>query len=235
MTVIGFTTISESPRDDIVPGMMEIFPDGITSAQRGCLDGLTRPEIDALAPEAGEVGIITLLKSGDSVLLSHSKILPIMQRKVDELVRDENAEVVVILCGADWTAIRSDKLIINPGKVFPGVISSLATGRRLGVIKPSAGQVERELERYTSLGIDAVVTSASPYAGEGRLELARDAARELEAAGCDLIWMTCVGMDRAMRDEVAAITGKPVVLAQSILARVVSELLPQGSPVAAHA
>ncbi|MCC6945035.1 MAG: AroM family protein, partial [Thermomicrobiales bacterium] len=95
MTVIGFTTIGESPRDDIVPGMMEIFPDGITSAQRGCLDGLTRPEIDALAPEGSEVGIITLLKSGDSVLLSHSKILPIMQRKVDELVRDEQAEVVV--------------------------------------------------------------------------------------------------------------------------------------------
>ncbi len=235
MTVIGFTTIGESPRDDIVPGMMEIFPDGITSAQRGCLDGLTRPEIDALAPEGSEVGIITLLKSGDSVLLSHSKILPIMQRKVDELVRDEQAEVVVILCGADWTAIRSDKLVINPGKVFPGVISSLAAGRRLGVIKPSAGQVERELERYTSLGIDAAVTAASPYAGEGRLELARNAARELEGAGCDLIWMTCVGMDRAMRDEVAAITGKPVVLAQSILARVVSELLPQGSPVAAHA
>jgi protein AroM len=234
MITIGFTTIGESPRDDIVPGMMDIFGTGATAAQRGCLDGLTRAEIDALAPEAGEVGIVTLLKSGDSVLLSHSKILPIMQTKVDELIRDEHAELVVILCGADWTAIKSDRLVINPGKVFPGIVSSLAAGRKLGVIKPSAGQVEQERNRYTALGIEAVVTSASPYAGEARLGLARTAAEELKAANCDLIWMTCVGMDKAMRDEVAEITGKPVILAQSVLARVVSELLPQGSPVASH-
>lgn len=234
MTTIGFTTIGESPRDDMVPGMMENFPVGTIAAQRGCLDGRSRHEIDALAPEEGEVGMITLLKSGDSVLLSHKKILPIMQQKVDELVRDEHADIVVILCGADWTAIRSDKLIINPGKVFPGIVSSLAGGLRLGVIKPSAGQIEKELERYTGLGIDAVVTSASPYEGEARLGLARAAAESLKSADCDLIWMTCVGMDSAMRDEVAAITGKPVILAQSILARVVSELLPRESPVAAH-
>jgi protein AroM len=234
MTTIGFTTIGESPRDDMVPGMMQIFPGGTIAAQRGCLDGLSRAEIDALAPDSGEVGMITLLKSGDSVLLSHAKIMPIMQQKVDELVCDENADVVVILCGADWSAIKSEKLIVNPGKVFPGVVSSLAEGRCLGVIKPSAGQIEKERERYTNLGIDAVVTAASPYEGEARLDLARSAAEELKAANCDLIWMTCVGMDSAMRDEVASVTGKPVILAQSILARVVSELLPQESPVAAH-
>jgi protein AroM len=218
----------------MVPGMMEVLPSGSVAAQRGCLDGLSRSEIDALAPDEGEVGMITLLKTGESVLLSHAKILPIMQQKVDELVNQEDAELVVILCGADWSAIKSDKLIINPGKVFPGVVSSLAGGRRLGVIKPDAVQVTKERERYTSMGIDAVVTSASPYAGDSRIDLARTAAENLKDAGCDLIWMTCVGMDRAMRDEVAAITGRPVILAQSILARVVSELLPRETPVAAR-
>ena len=234
MATIGFTTIGESPRDDIVPGMMEFLADGTRAVERGCLDGLTRSEIDALAPGEGEVGIVTLLKSGDSVLLSHAKILPIMQQKVDELVRDEAADLIVILCGADWSAIRSNRLVINPGKVFPGIVSALAAGRRLGVIKPSAGQVERERQRYTDLGIDSVVTSASPYAGDARIDLARSAAEELNSAQCDLIWMTCVGMDRAMRDEVATVTGKPVILAQSVLARVISELLPQETPVAAH-
>ncbi len=233
MATIGFATIGESPRDDVVPGMLPFFAEGTVAAQRGCLDGLGRDEIDALGPEDGDVGIVTLLKSGDSTLLSHKKILPRMQRCVDELVRDEGADIVVILCGADWTAIRSDRLVVNPGRVFPGVISSLAHGRRLGIIKPSAGQIEQEKARYATLGIDAIVTSASPYAGDERIDLAQAAARELKDAGCDLVWMTCIGMDRAMRDAVAEIVDRPVVLAQSILARVVAELIPEPSRVLA--
>ena len=233
MATIGFATIGESPRDDVVPGMMPYFPAGTLAVQRGCLDGLNRDAIAALGPDTGEVGIVTLLKSGDSVLLSHKKILPRMQRCVDELVNDEGADTIVILCGTDWTAINCDRLVINPGRVFPGVISSLAHGRRLGIIKPSAGQVEQEKARYATLGIDAVVTSASPYAGDQRIDLAQAAARELREADCDLVWMTCIGMDRAMRDAVSEIVDAPVVLAQSILARVVAELIPQPSRVLA--
>lgn len=233
MAIIGFATIAESPRDDVVPGMLPYFPDGSAAVERGCLDGLSRDEIDALAPDEGEVGIVARLKSGGSTLLSHRKILPRMQRCVDELVRDENADIIVILCGADWTAIQCDRMIVNPGRLFPGVISSLAFGRRLGIIKPSAGQIEQETARYASLGVDTVVTSASPYAGDERIELAEAAARLLKDAGCDLVWMTCIGMDGAMRDTVARIVDCPVVLAQSILARVVAELIPQPSRVLA--
>jgi protein AroM len=227
MATIGFATIAQSPREDVVPGMMGFFPQETRAVERGCLDGLSPDGIAALGPDEGEVGIVARLKNGGSALLSHQKILPIMQRCVDELIRDEGADLIVILCGADWTAIRSDRLVVNPGRVFPGVVGSLAFGRRLGIIKPSAGQIEQERARYQALGIDAVVTSASPYAGEGRLDLARNAAEELREAGCDLIWMTCIGMDAAMRDVVAAVVDRPVILAQAILARVVAELLPQ--------
>jgi protein AroM len=227
MATIGFATIAQSPREDVVPGMMGFFPVETRAVERGCLDGLSPDEIAALGPDAGEVGIVARLKNGGSTLLSHQKILPIMQRCVDELIRDEGADLIVILCGADWTAIQADRLVVNPGRVFPGVVGSLAFGRRLGIIKPSAGQIEQERTRYQSLGIEAIVTSASPYAGEARLDLARNAAEELREAGCDLVWMTCIGMDAAMRDVVAAVVDRPVILAQAILARVVAELLPQ--------
>jgi protein AroM len=210
--------------------MLAFFPPETRMVERGCLDGLSPVEIAALGPDAGEVGIVARLKNGGSTLLSHTKILPIMQCRVDELIRDEGADLIVILCGADWTAIRCDRLVVNPGRVFPGVIGSLAYGRRLGIIKPSAGQIEQEQKRYQSMGIEAVVTSASPYAGEERIGLARQAAEELRAANCDLVWMTCIGMDGAMRDAVAGVVDRPVILAQAILARVVAELLPQTVP-----
>lgn len=227
MTKIGFATIAESPRNDVVPAMLELLPSSVVAVERGCLDGRSPDEIAALGPSDGEVGIVARLKNGGSTLLSHSKILPIMQEKVDELVNEEGAELIVILCGADWSAVKSERLIVNPGRVFPGVVSSLAYGRRLGIIKPSGGQIEQERARYASLGIDATVTAASPYAGDERLVIAADAATQIRDAGCDLVWMTCIGMDAAMRDTVAGITEKPTMLAQALLARVVAELLPQ--------
>lgn len=229
---IGMATIGQAPRDDVVPGMRPHLPAGIEIVERGALDGLTHAETRPYWVEPGEMGIVTRLRDDSSVLLSHAKILPMMQTAVDRLVREDGAELVVILCGANWSAVRSERLIVNPGTLFPGVIGSLAAGRRLGIIKPDAGQVTRERERYAALGIDATVTAASPYAGPARLDLARAAAEELRAADCELVWMTCVGMDSAMRDVVAEVTGVPVILAHALLARVVSELL-ERAPVGA--
>lgn len=229
-TTIAFVTIAESPRDDVVPAMQRILPDDVRIVERGNLNGLSADEIAALAPDPGEVGIVARLKSGGETLLSHQKILPRMQELVDQVVNEDGADLVVILCGADWSDIQCSKLVVNPGKVFPGIVSALAGGRKLGIIKPSAGQVEQEQQRYKNLGIDATVTAASPYGGEERLELARQAAEQIRDAGCDLVWMTCIGMDAAMRDVVADVTGKPVILAHSILARIVSELATSRQP-----
>lgn len=230
MLTIGFATIAEVPRDDVIPTMRELLPPDVRIIERGNLNGLNQAEIEALAPEPGEVGIVARLKSGGETLLSHKKIFPRMQRLVDDLVEDEGADLIIILCGADWTAIQSPKLVVNPGKVFPSIISALANGRKLGIIKPSAGQVNQEKKRYRALGIDATVTAASPYAGEERLELARRAAEEIREAGCDLVWMTCIGMDEAMREVVSAVTGKPIILARSILGRIVTELVTAKQP-----
>lgn len=231
MNRIGFATIAQSPRDDVVPTMRRYLPADIEVVETGCLDGLSRDEIDELGPDEGEVGIVARLKEGGSTLLSHKKILPRMQQRVDWLIDQEDVDLVVILCGADWSGIQASKLVVNPGRVFPGVVSALGYGKRLGIIKPSAGQVEQERERYRKMGIEAVVTSASPYEGDARLDLARAAAEELRDADCDLIWMTCIGMDSSMREVVAEVTGKPTILAHAILARITTELLEARSPV----
>jgi protein AroM len=224
MRRIGALTIGQSPRDDVMPALKAALRRPVEILERGALDRLDTGAIAALAPDPGEVGLVSRLRDGTEVLLSQRKLMPLMQAGLNELV-DAGAELVVVLCGADWSELRSDVLLVNPGRLFPAVIGALAAGRRLGIIKPSPGQVEKERGRYAAMGIQAVVTAASPYAGPARLELARVAARELAAAGVDLVWMTCIGMDDGMREVVADETGRPVILARSLLAAIVDQLL----------
>jgi len=217
-------TVGQAPRDDLVPHMEQVFSRKVAIWQAGVLDGLSREAMADLAPDPGEVGIVARLLDGSHVLLSHKKILPRVQTLVDRAVA-RGAGLIVILCGADWSALRSPTLIVNPGQVFPAVVSALASGWRLGVIKPSPGQIEQARRQFADRGIEAVVTAASPYAGEERLRQVRAAAEQLKAAGVDLVWMTCVGMDEAMRAIVREVTGKPVILARTILARIIDEFL----------
>ena len=223
-TIVGMATIGQTPRIDVVPAMERILGPEVRTVQAGALDGLSDREIAALAPADGEQPIVTRLRDGSSTLLSHRAILPRMQRCVDDLA-SQGAEFVVMLCGADWSAVRSDRLIVNPGKLFPNIVTALAAGSRLGIIKPDGGQVEGETRRYAGLGIDARVTSASPYLGDARIDAARAAAEQLRAQDVELVWMTCVGMDERMREAVQQVVGRPVILAQALLGRVVSEVV----------
>jgi protein AroM len=221
---IAMITVGQAPRDDLVPHMQAVFSRKVSIWQAGVLDGLSREAMAELGPDAGEVGIVARLLDGSNTLLSHQKILPRVQGLVDQAVARE-VGLIVILCGADWSALRSPTLIVNPGRVFPAIVSALASGWRLGVIKPSAGQIEQARKQFADRGIEAVVTAASPYTGAQRLRDVRGAAEQLRHAGVDLVWMTCVGMDEAMRSIVREVTGKPVILARTILARIIDEFL----------
>ncbi len=227
---IGMATIGQAPRDDVVPAMRAWLPPDTEIIERGALDGLRTADTQPYWADAGQPGIITRLQNGDSVLLSHARILPLMQAAVDELVDTHGAELIVVLCGADWSDLRSPRLIVNPGTLFPAIVGALSAGRTLGIIKPDASQVAKEQARYAARGLTAAVTSASPYTGPQRLDDARAAAEMLRDAGCELVWMTCVGMDSAMRDVVADVTGVPVLLAQALLARNVAELMSSTEP-----
>ncbi len=227
MDAIAMVTVGQAPRDDLVPYMEAVFSRKVSIWQAGVLDGLSPDEMAGLAPGPGEVGIVARLLDGSNTLLSHRKILPRVQALVDQAVA-RGVGLIVILCGADWSALRSPTLIVNPGKVFPAVVSALASGWKLGVVKPSAGQIEQAGRQFAERGIDAVVTAASPYTGEQRLADIRAAAEQLRDANVDLVWMTCVGMDEAMRAVVREVTGKPTILARTILARVVDEFLAVG-------
>lgn len=237
MKPVAMITIGESPREDLVPYLQEAFTGTPEVWEFGVLDGLDRAQREALAPEAGEVGSCGRLRDGTSALVVYRKVLPVVQFLVDKATA-QGAGLVVILCGRDWSAVRSRVPLVNPGTLFPAIITSVASGRRLGVIKPLAAQLEPVRTLYGERGIETWAEAASPYSSRPlpsssgqlpyssrRLEDAARAAERLRDADVDLIWMSCVDMDEAMRSVVAEISGRPVILARSLLARVIDELV----------
>jgi protein AroM len=224
MTKIGFATIGQTPRSDLVPYLLERIPSRVEALEAGVLDGLTAGEMAALDRGGDGLHMVTRLRDGGSVRLAYDEALPRMQQISDGLVA-RGAELIVILCGADWSAVQAPVPVINPGVLFPNVIRALAANSRLGVIRPSAGQVGATARQYTQeFGLDAVVTSAFPY-DDAAVDAARTAARELAAQQVTMAWLTCVGMDEDMREAVRSELGCPVILARSVLARMIGELL----------
>lgn len=224
MTTIGFATIGQSPRTDLVPYLLAGLPADVTALEAGVLDGLTPEEMAALDDDGPGVHMVTLLNDGSSVRLAFDRTLPRMQRVVDDLVA-RGADLVVILCGADWSAVRAPVPVVNPGQLFPKVIQGLAGRSKLAVVRPSAGQVPATEREYRErLGLNAVVTAAFPY-DDAAVANATAAAAQLRGHMPELVWMTCVGMGEEMRAAVRRELGVPVVLARSLLARLIAELI----------
>lgn len=223
MTTIGFATIGQTPRSDLVPYLVERLGRPVKVIEKGVMDDLSGAEIASL--DRGDEGLhmVTKLRDGGSARISYELAVPRMQQKVNDLV-DEGADLVVILCGADWSALSAPVPIVNPGKLFPNVIEALSAGSRLGVVKPAAHQVATTENQFQKLGVDAVVTSAFPY-DDAADDAARTAGKLLAAGGANMVWMTCVGMNESMRTALRQELDVPIVLARSLLARVISELI----------
>src|SRR5438034_10613382 len=94
---VGLVTIGQAPRVDVVPEMAELMRPGIEILERGALDGLSRPEIERLAPEGDNEILVTRLSDGHSVFVGKEKITPLVQRRIDELEAD-GATMSVVLC-----------------------------------------------------------------------------------------------------------------------------------------
>ena len=216
---IGMVTIGQSPRNDVITEIRGILgPAEI--GESGCLDELTKEQIEALKPKEGEPFLATVLRDGSSVQISREKATNLLQQRIKEL-ENKDITLIVLLCTGDFPNFESKKLVIMPGKLIYKIVQEMLTKeRKLGVIIPSSEQIEQTKEKW--IDVNPVVAVASPYE---KPEKVAEAAKTLQARNVDLTVLDCIGYTRQMKQKVKEITGKPVILARTILARVLRELL----------
>lgn len=216
---VGFITIGQSPRLDVMKDLNPILEaKGISYVECGALDGLTREQIDSLAPESDQDYIlVTRLKDGTEVKLSRSKILSLMQGCIQKL--EGSVNLIGILCTGDFPELKSEKLLLEPSLLLKKVVEAISQGKDLTVLIPSADQ-ENEVREKWGQDNNISVVPISPYTS--RIEDFRRKLNETEAGS--LVIMDCIGYSAEMKEVTQSILNRPVVLPRTLLANLIGEL-----------
>ncbi|MGC9180846.1 MAG: AroM family protein [Vulcanisaeta sp.] len=216
---VGFITIGESPRPDIVDEIRPIVGFDARILECGALDGLSINEIKSLEPRPGDYVLVTRLRSGVQVKLSRNKIISRIQECINRL--EDHVDVIGLLCTGDFPELKSKKLMIEPSKLIMNVVASLSGVRRLGVIVHDKEQVGLEESRWARVVGEVVVVPVSAYLGTD--DDFRKAAVELRKT--DLVILDSLGYNTRMASIVREVARKPVLLPRIIMAHVLRALI----------
>jgi protein AroM len=219
--LVGLVTIGQSPRrDGLKEEISQVLGSGFEVIIGGALDGLSREEIADMAPEPGDYVLISLLSDGSSVHLAKKHILAGLQRRIDEM-NERRADVIALVCTGVFPKFASMKPVVYPQTVVPTLVKGMAQQGKVGVITPLPEQIEQERAKWNDVGLDVVMTHADPY---GKPQLLDEACARLSEEQVDLAVLECFGHSLTMKERARRLTGKPVVLVRSVLARVIAEL-----------
>lgn len=220
---LGAITIGQSPRLDVIPEMIPYLGYDVEVIEAGALDGLTYEEIQEFVPEEGDYVLVSKLKDGRSVRFAEKYILPRLQACIDKL-EAEGVDVILFICTGVFPDIfKSNKPVLYPQKILHGVTPKLIGGGKLAVITPDESQIEQSKNKWIETGAEVVVVSGSPYKEEDELLRAIEELKGI--SDIDIIVLDCIGYNQKMKEMIAEGTNKPVVLARTIVARVLGEIL----------
>ncbi len=223
MIKVGFITIGQSPRVDVLEDFKDLMNKGLEVIEAGALDGLSIDYIRTnLAPAEGETLYVSRLASGEEVVVSREKIIQFMQKKISEL-ESKNVDLIVILCSGEFPEFKSKKPIIYPSKLLSGVVSSVLFNGKLAVLIPRKEQVGYAYSKWSVFTKNLVVKPASPY--KFNEQEFRRVIEEIKREDPQLIVMDCVGYSSKHKLIAFEATGKPIVATRGVIKAFLAELI----------
>ena len=222
MPTIGAVTIGQSPRDDILPEIVELLPYGTQIIEQGALDTIAPGDLSLLAPAEDDDALVTRLRNGEEVRVAEARLRPLLQGAVDD-VCERGADLVAILCTGVIPGVRCPARVLLAGPIVRSLASAMTgTTARLAVIVPACDQLEAAREEWGSVASRPQVMAASPYGAPDEIVAA---ARTLAGWHPDLVVLDCLGFDRAAQRLVRDSVRAPVLLPRIALAGTIAALL----------
>lgn len=221
MKKIGIITIGQSPRPDILPDMMMILGEGYEVIEAGALDDYSLEDIKKLDLGKKEHLLVTRMRDGTEVMIPEEFVEPLIQQRITE-VEKEGTDVILLLCTGRFPEFEAKSLIVKPSEIVKGAVDAALRKGRLGVVYPGKKQIAGRPRERVENGRVVYVDAASPY---GPMEEVERLAERLAEKNLDLILLNCMGFGYKMKQIVREKTGKPVIQANALVARVLKELV----------
>ena len=220
MKKIGMLTIGQSPRNDILPGLMEILGKDIQVVEAGALDGKTMNDVKNIPLRFEDYILVSRMRDGTEIKITKKYILPMMQEKLNQL-EAQGIRLTVVMCTGNFPQFKSKGLVVTPKEILKGVMEGSIKNGKLGVVYPTSEQMPMAKEEWGRPGVEIYADTVSPYEPKDVEGL----CKRLEAQNLDIILLNCFGFPREIKKNIENMTGKPVVQANTLVARVLAELI----------
>lgn len=223
--ILGIVTIGQTPRPDLAEAFGAEAPHAEIRVA-GALDGISSDDLAALqaskpsSPQAFEYPLLVRLATGVHIEVPLARLAPRVTAAARRLAAD-GAAMIVIACAGAFPDVPCPVPVLLPGRIVPAVAGALSRTRRVGIVTPNRAQVPYAERKWREDGFEPTVTWAPPSRDD---EMAR-AADDLRGANTDLIVIDCMGHADDARRAMAKWTGRPVIAAQSLVARVAGAMV----------
>ncbi len=220
MKKVGLITVGQSPRTDVTRELKDCFDRNVELIEVGALDGITEEELSAIAPRKNETALVSRLCDGRQVIFAEERILPRLQKCIDQL-QAQGAEVVLFLCTGKFPPFISKVPLLFPYEILRTLLPVVGGKQALTVIVPDELQIDESVNDWSQFADHVQVIAASPYGCVDDL-LQRVMQTPIEG---EVIVLDCIGYTREAKQKIAAISGKRVLLARTVAARIAAEII----------
>jgi protein AroM len=220
MKKIGMLTIGQSPRNDLIPALMDILGQDAEILEAGALDDLTIDDVNRIDLKPEDYILVSRMRSGKEIKITKKFVIPRMQEQLDK-IEAKGVRLTVVMCTGNFPHFQSRGLVVTPSEILKGVIEGSLKAGKLAVVYPTVEQKPYAEQDFARPGVNLYTDSVSPYEPkdvEGLL-------KRLKKENPDLIFLNCFGFPLSLKNKVIEATSTPTIHSSSVIARVLKELV----------
>jgi protein AroM len=111
---------------------------------------------------------------------------------------------------------------VQPSEIVRGTVAASLRSGKLAVVVPAREQIPETRSDVFGKDVEVYYDTASPY---GLRDEILELADRISHENVDLIFLDCMGFTHEMKQVIKRITGKPVILSNALIARVLQEFV----------
>lgn len=218
---VGFLTIGNSPRPDIMMDIAPILSAHCEILEMGALDDLSGAEFDEVRPTDSESFYVTRGRDGELTVARRW-----LYHRVSECIsklEEKGADIIALSCTGEFPEMESHQPLLIASRIIKSAVTKAYTGVPLAIVIPDEGQREYMALRWESVGIKHTMFCCSPYE---ETEESRAVCREISRAPYDFVVLDCMGFPISMAEAFERKTGKRVLLPRRLLCEEILKRIP---------